>query len=348
VTSEVRPLVSVIIPTRNEAEYVRSCLESILRGSYPHDRLEILVVDGVSEDRTREIVSNLSECHAVIRLLENPARVVPNAMNIGIRAARGQIIVRIDAHARYAPDYVEKLVTSMEQLGADNVGGVCLARPASDQPQARAVALILSHPFGVGDSQFRIGGRSEPVEVDTVPFGCYRREVFDRIGSYDEMFVRNQDDELNARLKKAGGRIFLVPQIRTEYFTRPSLRKMGSMLYQYGYYKPLIAMKLGRPATWRQLVPPAFTAATLGLPFMFALPWTLAVWASALAAHTGLNVLVSSALARREGWRLTPYLLLGFLWAHLAYGCGYLRGLLDFGLLRRHLKGGRPEVPLSR
>lgn len=343
------PFVSVIIPTRNEERYLAPCLTSLLAGTYPPELLETLIVDGRSDDRTCEIARQYAVSNASIKLLDNPARVVPNAMNIGIRAARGRIIVRLDAHARYPSDYIEQLVRWLLQLGAENVGGVCIARPASDSPQARAVACILSHRFGVGDSQFRVGGLSTPVEVDTVPFGCYRREVFDRVGGYDELFVRNQDDELNARLKKAGGRIFLVPGIKTEYFTRPSLRKMASMLYQYGYYKPLVALKLGRPATWRQLAPPAFTAALLLLPCAFlALPWTVYVWTGTLVVHTGLNILVSVGIARRHGWSVLPCLLAGFLWGHLAYGWGYLRGLVNFGLLRRHLRSDVREVPLSR
>jgi hypothetical protein len=255
----------------------------------------------------------------------------------------------MDAHARYGATYVTELTTWMQRLEADNVGGVCVARPASDTPQARAVALILSHPFGVGDSKFRLQGLNTPLETDTVPFGCYRREMFDRIGLYDELFIRNQDDELNARLKQAGGRIFLIPQIKIEYFTRPSLRKLGLMLYQYGYFKPLAAIKLGRPATMRQLVPPAFTAALLGLPLLFrVLPWSLPLWEVTAGAHCTFNLAVSTRQARVNGWRLLPYLFYGFLLAHLSYGWGYFHGLFDFGLLRRHLKKIRGNVPLSR
>jgi glycosyltransferase involved in cell wall biosynthesis len=343
------PFVSVIIPARNEERFVASCLESVIAGSYPHELIEILVVDGKSDDRTREIVQQFSARYGSIKLLDNPAAIVPNGMNIGIGVARGEVIVRMDAHALYPPDYIEQLVTGLLSLGADNVGGVCLARPASDRPQARAVALILSDRFGVGNSDHRVGGGDQPAEVDTVPFGCYRREVFDRIGSYDEMFVRNQDDELNSRLKIAGGRVFLLPHVKIEYFTRPSLRKMALMLYQYGYYKPLVAIKLGRPATWRQLAPPVFTAAVLGLPLAaVAFPWTLSLWAATIGAHCLVNLRVSSIQARREGWRLFPYLFCGYGVAHLSYGFGYLRGILDFGLLRRHLSKTKRNIPLSR
>jgi glycosyltransferase involved in cell wall biosynthesis len=311
--------------------------------------MEVLVVDGESDDGTREIIQGFVERHAFVRLLRNPAGTVPHAMNIGIGEARGEVIARMDAHARYGSDYLEQLVMWMQRLAADNVGGVWTTCPASAAPQARAVAIILSHPLGVGSSLFRVGVTA-PMEVDTVPFGCYRREIFSRIGTYDARFIRNQDDELNARLKRAGGRIFLVPDIRIEYVARDSLRKMARMLYQYGYFKPLIAIKLGRPATVRQLAPPAFTAAVLGLPLLFwQLPWTLYLWALAVGAHAAINLAVSASLARASGsWRLFPYLTCGFLLGHLAYGTGYLRGLFDFAILRRHLRPSVREIPLSR
>lgn len=343
------PFVSVIIPTRNEEGYLRACLDSLLTGSYPMERMEILVVDGLSDDRTPEIVQEFTQRYSAVKLLENPARAVPNAMNVGIRAARGEFIVRVDAHAHYGPDYVLQLISWLRKLDADNVGGVCIARPASEQPEARAVALIASHPFGLGGAAFRLGSAPEPMQVDTVPFGCYPRQVFDRIGLFDEALVRNQDDELNGRLVKAGGRIFLVPQIKIDHYQRPSLRKMGLMLYQYGYFKPLVAIKLGHPATWRQLAPPVFTGALLGLPLaFFFFPWTALVWAAVFGTHTAANVAVSLAQSSRHGRRLFPYLLRGHLIAHLSYGFGYLRGMADFVLLRRHLSKARIDVPISR
>lgn len=337
-----QPFVTVIIPTRNEGTYVGPCLRSILEGTYPQERMEILVVDGCSEDRTREIVREFAARHTSVRLLENAARVVPHAMNIGIRAAKGEFIVRMDAHATYPADYVAQLLTWKERLGADNVGGVFVTQPACDSSEARAVAVVLSHWFGVGNAWSRLEGMDTPAEVDTVPFGCYRRNVFDRIGLFDEVFVRNQDDEFNARLKKAGGKIFLVPEIKIQYVARSSLRKLGLMLYQYGYFKPLVALRLGRPATWRQLVPPVFTVALLGLPFAaLAVPWTLLLWIGVIVSHGTVNLAVSVRQAQRKGWKLFPLLFGAFLLAHVAYGLGYLKGAFDFAILRRHMKNTR-------
>ncbi|MDH4189226.1 MAG: glycosyltransferase family 2 protein [Betaproteobacteria bacterium] len=343
------PFITVIIPVRNEEGHITVCLNSILECSYPAGLLEILVVDGLSDDRTRSIVMGFCARYPSVRMLDNPARVVPNAMNIGIRASRGELVIRMDAHANYKPDYLLLLVKWMAQLGADNVGGVVVTRPASESAEARAVAVILSHPFGVGNSQFRLTGLHSPVEVDTVPFGCYRREIFDRIGLYDEMFVRNQDDELNARLRKSGGRIFLIPEIEIDYIARESLRQLARMFYQYGYFKPLVAIKLGGPATWRQLVPPAFTSALIVLPAAaWFVPESAVLWGIVLAAHATINAWVSASQGRRHGWRLFPYLFCGFLLAHVTYGAGYLKGSVDFGLRRGHLKKRKRDAPLSR
>ena len=184
----VRPLVSVIVPSRNEAHRIGPCLESILGNDYPSDRLEILVVDGMSDDGTRTVVESFGARFPQLRLVSNDRKITPAALNLGIAAAQGSVIVRMDAHVEYPRDYISALVALLEESGADNVGGVCRTLPANDSPIARAVALGMSHPLGVGNSHFRIG-TSENRWVDTVPFGCYRREVFDRIGTFDEELV---------------------------------------------------------------------------------------------------------------------------------------------------------------
>lgn len=343
------PLVTVVIPARNEERYIASCLDNILNGQYPLDRLEVLVVDGASDDRTREIVNEFAAQYPCVALLENPSRTVPYAMNIGIKASSGQIIVRMDAHARYGKNYIALLVDWLDRLNADNVGGVWVTVPANDNPGAIAIAAILAHPFGVGNAQYRIGTVNSPCEVDTVPFGCYRRELFDRIGYYDEMLTRNQDDELNARLRLHGGRIFLIPQIQIEYIARDSLFKMAKMLFQYGYFKPLVAMKVGRPATIRQLVPPIFSAVVLALPIFAVLqPALWWLWVGAVGLHFAVNLTVSLALAQKKGLRTLPSLLIGFFMAHMAYGVGYLIGIWDFLLWRRHNKKSVEKVSLSR
>ena len=343
------PTVTVIIPTRNEEKYLANCLDSIVGGSYPTELLEVLIVDGRSSDGTHEVAERYAKRFPFIRLLDNPARIVPHAMNIGIRSAKGEIIVRMDAHARYGRDYLVQLVTWMRRLNADNVGGMWVTVPAADSSESKAVALILSHRFGVGTALYRLRAGDEPIEVDTVPYGCYRRETFDQIGLYDELFVRNQDDELNARLKMAGGRIFLVPEIQIEYVARGTLRKMATMLYQYGYFKPLVAIKNGRPATIRQLAPPAFAACVIATPIALLLfPPIGKTLLACLGLHTAVNLAVSTRQSLRQGWGVLPFLLAGFPLAHLSYGIGYLKGIFDFGIRRVHRKRHITDLPLSR
>jgi glycosyltransferase involved in cell wall biosynthesis len=190
------PFISVIVPVRNEERYVAACLQSILAGDYPHEFMEILVVDGQSDDRTAEIVRGICARHPAVQLLSNPARVVPHAMNVGIRAARGALIVRIDAPRALRAELSARVGDVDGQAAGGQrrrrVGGA----PATRAAQAVAVAAIISHPFGVGAAPYRMrSADAAAIEVDTVPFGCYRREIFDRIGLFDERFIRNQDDE---------------------------------------------------------------------------------------------------------------------------------------------------------
>src|SRR2546423_14406266 len=178
-------------------------------------------------------------------------------MNAGIKEARGDVIMPMGAHAVYSPSYISQLVTALEETGADNVGGVLVTRPANETALARALAVGLSHPFGVGNSYFRIGAAERRL-VDTVPFGCYRRAVFDRIGVFDEDLVRNQDDELNARLLKQGGRIMLIPEVVSHYYARGSPGPAARMVYPYGHFKPLAAPKGRQILTVRQVVAALF------------------------------------------------------------------------------------------
>ena len=228
-----KPLISIIIPCRNEREFIGLCLDSIIGNDYPQELLEVLVVDGISEDGTTPILLDYSKRYPFVRVLKNYNKTTPSALNIGISVARGEIIMRMDAHNVYPLSYISDLVKWLEKSGADNVGGIWVTRPANGAPTAKAIAIGLSHPFGIGNAYFRIG-TTEPRWVDTVPFGCYRREVFERIGMFDEELVRNQDDEFNHRLIKNGGRILLVPEIVSDYYARDSLSKLWRMYYQYG------------------------------------------------------------------------------------------------------------------
>jgi glycosyltransferase involved in cell wall biosynthesis len=340
--------VSVIVPCRNEERYIGLCLDSILATTYPRDDLEVLVVDGRSDDRTREVVARYAERRPWIRLLDNPRRVVPAALNLGIRAATGEVVVRMDAHVLYPRDYISKLVEALASSGAENVGGRVVTVPADTSATARGIAAALSHPFGVGNSYFRIGA-ARPRWVDTVPFGCYRRDVFRRLGLFDEELVRNQDDEFNHRVIKSGGRVLLRPDVVAHYFARGSYRQLARMYYQYGYFKPLASRKVGRVMTLRQLVPPAFVLGMSGLALAAPL-WSPAAAAAALVAalYASAALICAAKPALAHGARCALALAAAFPVIHVSYGFGFLRGAWDLALAARARRADPAAVPLSR
>ena len=346
--ADTRPRVSVVVPCRNEERYIGACLESILDGDYPSDRLEVLVADGMSDDGTRGIVADYASRHRAVRLLDNPRRITPAAMNIAVRAATGDVVVRMDAHVVYPRDYIARLVAIQAEVGADNVGGVIVTLPGDDTATARAIAVALSHRFGVGNSYFRIG-TSERRWVDTVAFGCFRREIFARIGLFDEELVRNQDEEFNFRLSRNGGRILLVPDVVARYYARGSLRKVARMFYQYGYFKPLVARKVGRVMTVRQVIPALFV---LGLGGTAVLQPLTPVASVLLAGIVGLYASVALACAAqaapRHGLRCGAVLATVFPVLHISYGIGCLAGLLDHVLLAGRRVRDATAIPLSR
>jgi glycosyltransferase involved in cell wall biosynthesis len=342
------PTVSVIIPCRNEEKFIDECLRSIIETDFPLEDLEVIVVDGMSEDRTRRIAAEILEEYPFIKLMDNPNKIVSSALNIGIQAARGRIIMRMDAHARYEKNYIRKCVEHMETSGADNVGGVCITVSSVDTPVAQAIAMALSHPFGVGNAYFRIGS-SEPRYVDTVPFGCYRRKVFDEIGFFDEDLIRNQDDEFNLRLIKNGGKILLVPEILVNYVARDSLFKLWRMYYQYGYFKPLVALKLGSVLTWRQLIPPLFVS-MLGLTAILSLvtKYAMLFFFLLICTYAITSMVFAYKAGEKNGWRCVVSLFFVFPVLHFSYGIGYLKGIIDFVILKRSTKKRIAELPISR
>ena len=339
---------TIIVPCRNERRHIGVCLDSILASDHPRADLEVLVVDGRSDDGTREIVSEYAARHPEVRLLDNPRGIVPSALNIGIRAATGDAVMRMDAHAVYPPQYVPRLLAALAESGADNVGGCVVTLPADPSAVARAIAIALSHPFGVGNSYFRIGA-SAPRWVDTVPFGCYRREVFDRVGLFDEELIRNQDDEFNHRLLRHGGRVLLVPDVVAEYYPRGSFVMLARMYYQYGYFKPLVGRKVGRIMTIRQLVPAAFLL-TLAVVGLLGLVWPPARWLWLAIAGSYAAAVAAFALlgARGRGAGCAVALAAAFPVLHGSYGLGFLRGLWDLVAHPRGRWADPSALPLSR
>ena len=197
--------------------------------------MEALVVDGMSSDKTREIVKEYAQKGNTVNLIDNHSFTAPAGMNVGIKEAKGQAVVIMGAHAIYAKDYVSKCVKYLNQYNADAVGGLMQTLSGSKTLKAKAIALALSSSFGVGNSYFRTGVK-EPKLVDTVPFGCYRKEVFDKIGNFNKNLTRNHDIEFNLRLKKAGGKILLVPDIKSYYYARATFRELFRNNFQNGFW----------------------------------------------------------------------------------------------------------------
>lgn len=322
------PFVTVIMPVRNEAAYIDRSLGSVLAQDYPPDCLEILVIDGLSDDGTREVVRAYQATHPRLWLLDNHARIVPPGLNLGIRQARGEIIVRVDGHCEIAPDYVSRCVQHLLEDEVDAVGGPI--ETIGETAEAEAIALAMSSWFGVGGSAFRtVDDRA--MLVETVAFPAYRRETLARLGPFDEELVRNQDDEYNYRLLKHGGKILLSPDIRSRYYSRSSLSKLWRQYYQYGFWKVRVMQKHPRQMRWRQFVPGVFvaslaTSAVLGLiwrPFRALAVLILLLYAVA-------NCVAAVSVASRRGRPHTVRLLLIHPIIHFSYGLGFLAGLAHF------------------
>jgi glycosyltransferase involved in cell wall biosynthesis len=341
-------LVSVIIPCRNEENHIESCLDTILAQDFFDNNFEIIIVDGHSDDKTRALIRKYEHNHSNIKVLKNPRKIVPSALNIGIRASMGKYIIRMDAHNRYEQNYISKCIKYLNEYSADNVGGICVTLPGKNNTLGKSIALGSSHPFGVGNAYFRIGLK-KPKEVDTVPFGCYKREVFQKIGLFDEDLIRNQDDEFNLRLIKNGGKILLVPEIVSHYYARDTLKKLWRMYYQYGYFKPLVVRKIGSVLTLRQLVPALF----ISLLFLTGLlSWTarpfLFIFLSMLACYLTVNLGYSAAIAFRKGKKQIFTLPLVFSTLHFSYGLGYLKGLWSFMLWKQDKRIKMNDFPITR
>lgn len=316
---------SVICPAYNEEHYIAACIDSLIQQDVDKEEIEVIFVDGLSTDRTKDIIRAYQEKNAWIKLLDNPKRIVPCAMNIGIKNAKGNIIIRIDAHAAFPVNYISELVRNLELLNADNVGAVCETLPANEGIEAKSIATALSSSFGMGNSYFRVGAK-KIIEVDTVPFGCFRREVFDKVGLYDEELIRNQDDELNARIIKNGGKIFLIPHLVVKYFARDTIKKTRKMFYQYGLYKPLVNQKLGSFATIRQFFPLLFVLGLIvGLILSFVHYVFIYIYIIVLLIYFigAIYFGIKDSKDKKELFYL-PYVYLSI---HIAYGWGYLVGL---------------------
>lgn len=326
------PAVSVIVPCRNERETIVRLLAALRDQDFPPSEMEVVIADGMSTDGTRQAVREYASSNPglSIALLDNPERSIPAGLNRAIQRARGDVIVRLDAHSVPAPDYVARCVETLRRTSAANVGGLWVIRAGGPGPVARAIAVAGSNPLGAGDARYRVSGPEGPVE--TVPFGAYPRPWLERVGGFDEALRTNEDYELNHRLRLAGGQVWFNPAIRSEYRARGSLPELASQYARYGFWKGRMLARYPGSLRWRQALPPLFVLSLLGLAAA-AIRQPRARGFLGVECIVYLGVVVGVSLweaVRRHDLALLPGVAAALITMHLGWGSafwvGWLRG----------------------
>ena len=324
------PPVSVIVPCYNEEKTISLLLDALRRQTYPANLLEVIIADGMSTDQTRTILLEYNQEHPELRLriVDNPQRNIPTGLNQAIRASQGDVILRLDAHSIPAPSYIEFSIAGLLENKGENIGGVWQIEPGNDSWAARSIALAAGHPFGVGDALYRYA--TEPGYVDTVPFGCFRRETLEKIGLYDENLLTNEDYELNVRLRQSGGRVYLDPSIRSQYFSRSTYKQLASQYWRYGYWKYQMLRRYPGTLRWRQAVPPLFVAGMIGLVLLGPF-WNLARWMFLGVSLLYLLLLLTGSIpyvVKGRDARLLVGIPIAIMVMHFSWGAGFLASLL--------------------
>lgn len=326
--------VSIVIPCLNEKTYILRCLQSIAAQSYPAELISTYVCDGMSNDGTRELIMEFARAHPQFTLLDNVQMTTPFALNLGIKASATEIVIILGAHSELDAGFVKKSVESFEIDPAIMCTGGVLENVYENET-SRMVGAAMSSSFGVGNAHFRTGNKSG--FVDTVAFGAYKREVFDKVGLFDEELIRNQDDEFNFRVTNAGYKIYLNHEIKCRYFVRASFRKLYRQYYQYGYWKVFVNKKHQTITTVRQLIPMFFV---LYLLLLVASSFTNQIVFLAMSTIGLLYLLLAVVFAARSTSSFGAVLGVAFTFfiLHFSYGLGYLKGIFDFFILGKAIK----------
>ena len=329
--------ISVIIPCRNEEKFIGACLDSVLNFDFPTDDVEVLVVDGMSTDRTREIVVSYVENNSAVKLIQNPGKIAPSGLNIGIRNSVGEIIVRIDAHSDYPKTYITDCIRLLETTGAGNAGGIVVTVPNGSGAWAVPISAVTSHKFGVGNGAFRVGGK--PGFVDTVPFGVFPREVFAKVGFFDERLTRNQDNEFNARLRRYGYKIAFDPAIKTNYKNQAGLSGLVRQAFFTGMWNVYTLRLHPYSFQWRRFIPSVFVLYLITLICSLALCTGnfVVAYSVPFCIYSFLNLFFSSRLGFSATVSLRVFVT--FFVYHVCYGSGTLFGVLNllFGTWDKYL-----------
>ena len=331
------PFISIVIPTYNEEKYIATCLNSILESDYPNEKIQIFVVDGMSEDNTIKIVREYHNKYSFINVIENRQRHTPIGMNLGIEASEGEYVFILSAHAVYQADYFTKLVENIESLDADCVGGVLLTDVKNTNTKSSSIKEVLMHKFGVGNAIFRTGC-DEITEVDTVAFGCYRKSTFSTYGLFDEKLIRNQDIELNKRIINAGGKIYLIPEVQCTYYARENFTDLAKNQYQNGFWNILTAYytKTLGSLSIRHFIPLFFVLSLL-VPLSLNLIISKIGWLAILSLVSYLSLVIIISLKLHKNSNSIQYLITSFIILHFSYGIGSLMGI--FSVIKKIIKG---------
>lgn len=329
--------VSVVVPCRNEIRHIHDFLDSVLQQDVEGMNVDILIADGMSTDGTRQVLDwyerrRKQKCPA-LRVIDNFGRIASTGLNAAIREAKGEVIIRMDAHSNYAPDYIRSCVKILKETNADNVGGPALTR--ADGYLAQAIAHAYHTRFASGGAKFHDPQYEGP--VDTVPYGCWRKSTLERLGLFDENLVRSQDDELNIRITSSGGKIWQSPKITSWYRPRSSLSGLSRQYFQYGFWKVSVIWKHRKPASWRNLAPGTSLLVAIILLLGAAganlgglTHWRnvfLCSWAALAGLYFAASFFASFHAAKRYGWKFLPVLPIVFATYHLSYGLGFLLAL---------------------
>jgi succinoglycan biosynthesis protein ExoA len=323
------PKVTIIIPCYNEEATIGATLAAIHDQTFSRAEMEVVISDSMSDDRTRAMISDFQRSHTdlAVRVVENSARVIPAALNRAIEVARGGIIVRMDAHSKPYPDYVENCVSALNESRGANVGGVWEIRPGAAGWIAEGIAAAAAHPLGVGDAAYRL--KPKAGAVDTVPFGAFRKSLIGQVGAFDESLLTNEDYEFNARVRRTGGTVWLDPRIRSIYFARSTLGQLARQYWRYGFWKWRMLRRYPETLRWRQALPPAFVAGVLALAlFSFWNPARVLL-VLVLMFYFVVLLLAGLILAARRG---APHFILSLppaiIVMHFSWGGGFLWSML--------------------
>lgn len=327
---QLEPAVSVVIPCYNEERFIGKVLEN-LSGQYAPAQFEIIVVDGMSTDQTRTAVAEFMRLHPeiAVRLIDNPARNIPTALNLGIESARHEIIIRMDAHSIPSENYVRRCVEGLRDGEASIVGMPWRIHAGEDSVAARAIALAVAHPFGIGDAKYRLAASASQF-VDTVPFGAYRKSLWQDLGGYDEKLLSNEDYDFHYRVRQRGGRILLDTGGHSIYFARPTFKALATQYARYGRWKAQMIKRHPRSLRLRQLAAPLFVLSLIVLTALSLWRW-LAFEALLLVVlpYLALALFFAAKLSRQaRDWRLLPAIVLAFLIIHISWGSSFLIGLV--------------------